>query len=181
MQFSSRLLRLVALSVLAAGCATRPAFDISSSGKLPSEGTFGLVAAEQAEPAYARLAAMRLEGLGLRRADTGKYALQVTLAQRPAGAGLFLPAQPDAWLRAPARSGSEPRPTLVLTLSERGTGREVYRIAVAGERPDPSGAAQGEALLQAAFDQMSGPVSPEGTASGSSKVKVDPLPTSLTQ
>jgi hypothetical protein len=157
MHIFPRPLCLIALCVLAAGCAARPAFDISTAGRMPPRATFALAPADQAQPTFSHLAAKRLKELGFQPNDSGEFTLQIALARRPAGAGLFLPAHPDFWLRAPARSGSAVRPTLVLTLSERSTGREVYRIAVASRRA----AVPGPALLAAALDQMNGPVMPK--------------------
>lgn len=117
---------------------------VTSNGTLPVSGTLA-VAAEGTAAEYVPPILERLQARGLSVAKEADYLVQVAIADRPRGSGLYLPDQPRMWLRSPARATAKgSAPTLVVTLSERGSGRELYRASAVA--PSKS-AAKPEALV----------------------------------
>lgn len=70
---------------------------------------------------------------GFRASEQARYIVQFTLSDVPGKTGLFAPTgNPDTdtrWLIAPSRSRSISLRAAILTISDRTTGQELYRIA----------------------------------------------------
>ncbi|QSR19070.1 hypothetical protein [Novosphingobium sp. KA1] len=75
---------------------------------------------------------------GFSASDRGAYLVQLTVSDLPGRAGLFAPseggASAGAWLLAPSRSRSRMQRVVVLSLSDRATGRNLYRVLASEPR-----------------------------------------------
>jgi hypothetical protein len=115
--------------ILVGGCASRPPIEIQSSGTVPAGGGFAL--ADSVDPQLERAFSAWAEGRGLRPAEQPAFLVQLSVSERPAGTGLFLPDRDDRqWLRAPDLSRKRrPVATLGISIAETATGREVFRAS----------------------------------------------------
>ncbi|WP_129794521.1 hypothetical protein [Sphingosinicella sp. CPCC 101087] len=148
--------------ILIGGCASTPPIETQSSGTLPAEGDFAL--AEGVDPDLERAFSTWAEGRGLRPAERPAFLVQLSVSERPAGTGLFLPDRDDRqWLRAPDLSRKRrPVSTLAISIADTATGREVFRASAirrgsgrrAGEGWDP--------LLQAVLESPGPSDAPAG-------------------
>lgn len=132
---SSKILRLATgIAALAlAACAGDP-FIVKASGSLPASGSFAAAAEDETATPILPLFLDRLEHRGLSRSDEPDYLVQLAASRRPRPVGLFVPEASPDWLRSPAR-GPGDLPTLVFTVSERASGRELYRAAIIVRHP----------------------------------------------
>jgi len=122
----SFMLALGAMCLLHACTAPQP--TVVSAGSIPTSGSFAYVD-PGADDALLDGVGRSLEGLGLSRSDTPDYLVEVTHSARPASVGLLVPGAGDPqWHHAPLRKARRRIvETVVLTLSESRSGREIYR------------------------------------------------------
>ena len=127
MGFASRPILILAVALC--GCASTPQMTVTSTGHLPSSGSFSVAEEEAGCGSACDVAARRLEKRGLSQEAGGTYLLQVADGARPGRTGLLVPEQmPGAWFRSPAKqSAKRSVRTLIVSLSERSTGNEIYR------------------------------------------------------
>lgn len=127
-----KLLKLPALLAFAglAGCATHEPIA-TSQGALPSGGTYGILT-QDAPPHMQDLVSQQLTALGFEQSDDPAYLVQIGTFDRPATVGALVP-DPDEqqWLRRPWLGSRQVVRGVTVSLSESGSGREIYRSAVA--------------------------------------------------
>ncbi|WP_157221178.1 hypothetical protein [Flavisphingomonas formosensis] len=128
------LFHRTALAVLfvLSGCAHAPRFETAGSGQLPTDVTptfgFGSFAAGEDDALRARIADC-LKRKGLATADKPAFLVQLAVSNTPSGTSVLSGA--DATASAPANLVRRSRrQSLVVTLSEIASGREVYRLQV---------------------------------------------------
>lgn len=100
----------------------------------------------------------RSRSAGFSRSERADYLVQLTTARLPGGTGLFAPqdkADEKTWLVPPTRSRSAELRVYTLVISQRETGRELYRLV--GQEPVKQGrpGVEGQ-LLQAFLTQLGG-------------------------
>lgn len=134
------------------GCATTPPVEVQSAGVLP-QGSYSIVASpEEAAPAHGELIEQRLRARGLQQADDPKYILQVAWSAKPAPAGILLPEHaPSSWYRNAYRgSAKRTTPMLLISVSDRVSGLEVYRVSAVAA-PQKRARDSAKALIDAAL------------------------------
>ncbi|WP_395396573.1 hypothetical protein WBP07_28265 [Novosphingobium sp. BL-8A] len=130
-------LALTGLGALA-GCTGTPPPAVATLGSLPPPGTLEFPGGTAPTEALGQEIAAQLVARGFTPADHGTYLAQITTSRVPGKAGLFVGnGNPDAeaqWLVAPSPSRSIGLRVATVTLSDRATGRELYRVIVSEQR-----------------------------------------------
>lgn len=136
---------LALIAALFSGCAAAPRETAQTSGALPAQARFGFASFDAGEPDALRdRIGACLVAHGLTQAADPAYLVQIAFSDHPARTQAIDPAQP-----APAkRGGKRHNVTLVVTLSEVSSGREVWRVN-ATRRGEATGAALADAACAA--------------------------------
>lgn len=139
-----------------AACASSPEPRVVSSGTLPGAGAYEI--AETGSPAELRgLVAQHLQAGGLRAASDADFLVQVGSFARPAAVGLFLPdVNEEQWHRSPARSRRALLQGVTVSVTDRRSGREVYRVTAEQVGRGSKGADALRPLVAAAFGPAQG-------------------------
>lgn len=121
---------LAALAV--AGCSSGPEIAVTSSGTVPTSGTYAIVesAPRELDRAISDLLARR----GLKQSESPHYLIQVGYAERPAGTGLLAPHDAgQEWLRQPDPYNKKRLVgTLGVSVADATDGRHLYRASASG-------------------------------------------------
>lgn len=136
---------LASIAALLAGCAAAPRESVQTSGALPAQARFGFASFDAGEPdALRNRIGACLSAHGLTQASDPAYLVQIALSDHPARTQAIDPAQP-----APGKQGSKRHDvTLVVTLSEVASGREIWRTS-ATRRGEATGATLADAVCAA--------------------------------
>jgi len=131
------------------GCSRAPQITVSSSGTMPTSGTYIVIEGAPVEisPSVPNLLAQH----GLTQSKTPSYIVQVSYAERPAGTGLLAPRGPGSqWLRRPdLHHKRRPIITLGISIADVADGRELYHASASGRlQADPGSRAS---FIQAIF------------------------------
>ncbi|MXP41913.1 hypothetical protein GRI75_09700 [Altererythrobacter soli] len=139
-----------------AACAGSPEPRVASTGILPTAGAYEI--AETGSPAELRgLVAQHLQHGGLRAAPDADFLVQVGSYARPAAVGLFLPdVSEEQWHRSPARGRRTLLQGVIVSVTDRRSGREVYRVTAEQTVRGSKGADGLRPLLAAAFGPAQG-------------------------
>jgi len=135
---------LVALGTLTA-CSGVPAPSMSAFGTVPPPGTVEMLEAVGTGDVYRQQIMAHLAMHGFRSGKRATYIAQFTLSEVPGRTGLFAPSgAPYAethWLIPPSSSRSIRLRVATLTISDRATGQETFKIlvseAVGRKKPPP--------------------------------------------
>lgn len=112
-----------------AGCATHEPV-VTSHGVLPQAGTYRFLG-EEGPPHLRSPIAKQLAELGLEQSETPDYLVQIGASVRPATVGALVPhSERQQWLRSPSLGTRRTVHGVTVSLTERTTGREVYRSVV---------------------------------------------------
>lgn len=116
---------LLALAGLA-GCATHEPI-VTSQGALPPGGTYGILTRD-APPHMQDLVSQQLTVLGFEQSGEPAYLVQIGAFDRPATVGALVP-DPDEqqWLRRPWLGSRQVVRGVTVSLTESGSGHEIYR------------------------------------------------------
>lgn len=139
-----------------AACASAPKPVVVSSGALPEAGTYQIAEASSADE-LTGLVSARLEARGLRAAQEPRYLVQIGSFARPAAVGLFVPdANEKQWHRSPIGNRRGAVRGVIVSLTDKGSGREVYRVTAEEEGRERKAQAGFSRLVEAAFGSPSG-------------------------
>lgn len=143
---------LTGLAMALAGCASTSPLSVNTRGAMPPPGTLEFPGGVAPTGTLGQDILAQLAARGFTRADHATYLAQITVARVPGKAGLFVPdSDPGAearWLVAPSPSRSIGLRVATVTLSDRATGRELYRI-IASERQSNGKPETDERITQA--------------------------------
>jgi hypothetical protein len=153
---------MIGAALAATGCATAPV--VTSAGSLPAAGSFAMAEDSADGVGVGSALAARLQARGLRSTAPAAYLVEVTMSERPAGAGIArTEAAQGEWIRAPDLRHKRRRlATLDIRIADHRTGEDIYRVTAhqpVGQR-DPATA--WPELLDAAVPLLSAAVSRPG-------------------
>lgn len=150
---------LTGVTMVLAGCANRLPLTVDTTGALPSPASIDRRIDASATDALEQDVRARLVAKGFAAADHGTYLLQITSALVTGKTGLFAPGSEAAaephWLVAPSASRSIGLRVITVTLSDRETGREIYRVSATERQLEgkPEGDEQIRQAILAALDE----------------------------
>jgi hypothetical protein len=150
---------------LLSACASPPKAALRTTGALPQAGGIELVGAASGDSAWGTALLEKLAARGLSRSREADYFVQFTNALLPGRTGLFAPeseTEGKTWLVSPTRSRSIDQRVYTLVVSERATGRELYRLV--GQMPVRQGTPESEDRLSQAFLAELGSATEPGSA-----------------
>lgn len=124
-----KLTALFAIAALA-GCATHEPIT-ASRGTLPQGGTYRILS--QDAPSYVKdLISEQLAELGFEQSDKPAYVIQIGTSERPATVGALVPdPEEQQWLRRPWLDSRQIVRGVTVSMSESGSGQEIYRSTAA--------------------------------------------------
>lgn len=149
---------LAAALFVLAGCAPRPNIAVTHIGALPSAREFVLGGEADTNSAPPGILAGLAEK-GFTPSADGALLLQVSDSARSAKTGLFLPDIPEnaggqpTWLSSPGTSKSAKIRRMVISFTDRASGREVYRVT-GTEKFRPAQKMVGDPLMQAVLERL---------------------------
>lgn len=158
-------LLLLGSAGLLSACASPPKAALRTTGTMPQAGGIELVGAASGDRASRTALLERLAARGLSPSQEPDYFVQFTNALLPGRTGLFAPesrADEKTWLVSPTRSRSIDQRVYTLVVSDRATGRELYRLV--GQMPVRRGKPGSEDRLSQAFLAELGSATEAGTA-----------------
>ncbi|WP_454798030.1 hypothetical protein [Novosphingobium lindaniclasticum] len=149
---------LLGLAALLPACTSLPKPTVNATGAIPQAGGIELVGGPADDGDWQSAILADLAARGFSRSERADYVVQLTTARLPGGTGLFAPqnkADEKTWLVPPTRSRSTELRVYTLVISQRETGRELYRLV--GQEPVKQGrpGVEGQ-LLQAFLTQLGG-------------------------
>ncbi|MBO9726375.1 MAG: hypothetical protein J7530_18555 [Novosphingobium sp.] len=158
-------LLLLGSAGLLSACASPPKAALRATGTMPQAGGIELVGAASDDGAWGTALLEKLAARGLSRSQEAAYFVQFTNALLPGRTGLFAPeggTEEKTWLVSPTRFRSIDQQVYTLVVSDRATGRELYRLV--GQMPVPRGKPGSESRLSQAFLAELGSTTEPGTA-----------------
>ncbi len=170
-----RVIAMVAVFAAIAGCSGNVRTEVSSLGgaahPIAQPRSYRIADVPEADAHYATLRALldeRLQGAGYTPAggDDFHYLVQLAYTVRPANVGTYGDSQPASkeaagWLSRPAGSESKSAYGVAIHISDRASGRELYRVAATETHKEGDFAAVAPHLLDGALGQF--PYAEDGT------------------
>ncbi len=129
---------LTSLTMALAGCASTPPLTVDTHGTLPSPAILERPDGRTPATALEQDILTQLAAKGFTSAEHGAVLVQVTSALTTGKTGLFVPEDNHGaaprWLVAPSASRSVDMRVVTVTLSDRTTGKELYRVVATEPR-----------------------------------------------
>lgn len=150
---------LAAALFVLAGCVSRPNIAVTQSGTLPPARQFVLSGEANMENASRPEILAGLAEKGFTASPDGALLLQWSDSVRSGKTGLFLPDLPaddggqPKWLSSPGTSKSAKIRRVVVSFTDRASGREVYRVT-GTEKFRASAKRVGDPLMQAVLERL---------------------------
>ena len=110
------------------GCATRQPIMTAEAGTMPTPAGFRMLHGGSEPSDQEQALAAKLEASGFSQNENARLLVQISLSEPSAKTGLSVaPTSEPQWLVTPTTSKSKRMRRLVVTITDGGTGEEVYR------------------------------------------------------